>query len=122
MNAKELRKAALGAKDLTSKSVKVKEWGIEVHVFSMSGAERDEFESLCQEKVEDGSAKIKDTRGIKALLVILTAKDKEGNPIFTKEDMPELQKKSGKVLDDIATAAQEVNGIGKKELEQLKGN
>lgn len=115
-----LRDRILKKRDLRRERLHIPEWEVDVFVSTMTGAERDEFENECQQRSVPGGKF--DIRGIKALLVVLTAKDENGNLIFTRDDIPELLKKNAKPLDDIATLSQKVNGIGKAELEAIKGN
>jgi hypothetical protein len=45
-------------------------------------------------------------------LIIKSTCDAEGNLIFTEDDLEMLSKKSSKVLEKLAKAAQRLNGIG----------
>ena len=118
-----LNKAAiLAANDLPTETVDVPEWGGDVTVRTMTGRERDEFEAeiLKRPKAADGS--IADLRGLKVHLVIRTVVDESGAPLFTDEDGEALNGKSAAALNRIADVAQRLNGLTKKDVDELAGN
>ena len=45
-------------------------------------------------------------------LIQITVRDEEGNNIFTKDDLKELDKKNSEVIDRIATVATNLSGLG----------
>lgn len=114
------REAILAADDLPCESVDVPEWGGPIWVRTMTGAQRDQFEQKCQAS-ERAGGKL-DLRGIRALLVVLTASDQGGKLLFTAGDIPALQEKSARALDRVFTASSKLNGIGAQDVEDLAEN
>lgn len=102
----KLNKAAiLAADDLPRESVTVPEWGGEVLVRTMTGTERDAFETSLLEK---------DRRmeNMRARLVSLTLCDETGERMFSDDEVTALGKKSAMALDRVFAVAQRLNGIG----------
>ena len=110
----------LKADDLKSEIVEVPEWGGDVTVRMMTGAERDAFEaSIFDAKGKDSKVNMKNLR---AKLIILTVISDAGEKLFTDADIDILGGKSAKALDRIFAVAQRINGIGQKEVEELTKN
>jgi len=114
------KSAILDAKDLAVKNIPVPEWGGEVGVRILTGAERDDFDSACANARRVGGRV--DTRGLKIKLVSLGICDEKGERLFDEKDIKDLQRKSGKALDRVFTAVQKHNGMSAEEVEDLKGN
>lgn len=94
----------LAAKDWTSEVVAVPEWGGDVHIRAMSGAERDAFRSAIEgEQREVGK--------FEASLLALTLADENGGLLFTLEEVEALRGKSAAVLDKLAAEAMRINGM-----------
>lgn len=93
----------LAAKDWTSEVVAVPEWGGDVHIRAMSGADRDEFTKAIGEQREVGK--------FEASLLALTLADEHGALLFTLEEVETLRGKSAAVLDRLASEAMRVNGM-----------
>ena len=68
----------------------------------------------------NGNGNSIDLVGIRALLVALTAVDQDGNRVFDEDDVDQLQSKNSAVLDRIAGVAMSSNGIGEKDIDDLK--
>lgn len=113
-----LDKAAIfAAQDLPTKTVAVPEWGGEVIVRSMTGAERDQYEQqILAQRGPDGNANIANLR---ARLVAFCTVDAEGKRVFADEDVDALGAKSAAALDRVFAAASSLNGIGQKDVEAL---
>ena len=121
MSAKILtREAILGAQDIKVENVKVPEWndGV-VRLRSMPGTDRDKWETVVQSKVQDGKVNID---GMKVLLIVSCAIDDKGDPLFTENDLVELNKKNAKAINRLWEVAARMNGIGNEELEELRKN
>jgi len=110
------REQILHSDDLKRVEVKVPEWGGTVRVQMMSGAARDEFEAGI---VVDGQP---DTTNMRAKLAAATLVDDNGRLLFTPADVEALGRKSAAALDRVLAAAQKLNRIGDKELQELVGN
>ena len=110
----------LKAEDLTTETVKVPEWGGEVNVRTMTGTERDKFEtSLIDSKGKDIS---RNTANLRAKLLALCIVDKDGKRIFNDKEVDDLGGKSAKALDRLFGVAQKLNGIGEEDVEDLTKN
>lgn len=107
------RDQILSADDLPKQVVPVPEWGGSVYVRTMSGTERDDFES----------AYLKDkTKDIRARLAVATVCDEQGNALFTPADIPALGKKSSAALTRIFEAAMGLNKLTSADVDALEGN
>lgn len=106
----------LSADDLKREKVSVPEWGGHVWIRVMSGAERDGFE---QGIVQGNRTNL---TNIRAKLAALTVCDENGLRLFTDVDVIALGKKSAAALDRIFAAAQRLNGISGKDVEELEKN
>lgn len=116
------REEILKAKDRTYQVVKTPEWGGQVRVQSLSGSERDEFEeSILGQKSKDGSREVV-TKNLRAKLVALTTVDKDGNRIFSQDDVTVLGDKNAAPLDRIFAVAQKLSGISKDDVEEMVKN
>lgn len=116
------RDAILGASDLPSVNVAVPEWGGDLTLRCMSGAQRASYEDgllTFQEKEKD-----KARAGVFAMasLLVACAVTDEGEPLFTSEDVPALMAKSYRVLARVYREAVKLNRIGKGDIEDLAGN
>lgn len=103
------RSEILAADDLKDRVVEVPEWGGAVRIKAMSGVERDRFEKMAIARKRGDTI---ENEGLRAELLAMTLVDDDGVLLFTADDIAELNKKSGQVLDRLATIAGEVNGLG----------
>ena len=109
------REAILQKDDLKRETVAVPEWGGEVIIASMTGAMRDAWEqSLIADKANMDN--------IRAKLLVATAIDEGGNPLFTKEDIAALGRKSSAALDRCIKTAQKLNRLTQTDLDDLAKN
>lgn len=107
------KEAILAANDLPTERVTVPEWGGEVLVRTMTGADRDAFEASLIGK--DGRME-----NVRARLVSLTLCDDKGERLFSDAEVAELGKKSAKALDRVFAVAQRINGIGGEQADAAK--
>jgi hypothetical protein len=118
---KALSKAdILGADDLPREQVNVPEWGGAVHVRSLTGAERDDFEASMFEG--QGKKARMNSKNLRARLVALCVVDADGERIFADGDVEALGRKSAAALDRVFSAAQRLNGFTQADIEELEGN
>jgi hypothetical protein len=110
----------LNAQDKATETVKVAEWGGEVLVASMSGADRDAFEQSLFETV--GKDRRQNLNNARAKLVARCLVDEAGNRLFEESDIAALGRKSAKALDRVFEAAQRLNGLREGEVEEMTGN
>jgi hypothetical protein len=108
----------LSADDMIKKTVQVSEWGGEVYVRTMTGAERDKFESMLFDSQGNKSV----TENFRAKLLAMCMVDDEGKRLFTDKEVSELGKKSSKAIGRIYEVARKLNGIGIDEEAILEKN
>ncbi len=97
--------------DLKSVSVDVPEWGGSVLVRTMTGQDRDAFDSSLFTVNADGT-RTTDMSNLRAKLVALTLVDESNNRLFEVTDIPRLALKSAAALERVFDMAQRVNGLG----------
>ena len=110
------RDAILNAQDIRREVVSVPEWGGEVCVQGMSGAQRDEFEQTWAQKA-DGIVP-----NIRATFAAWSICDEDGRRLFTTADIEALGRKSANALDRIFTVAQRLSGLSDADAEELVKN
>ena len=105
----------LAAKDFTSEIVKVPEWGGDVHIRTMSGADRDAYHlAMQEEKAAVGK--------FESLLLALTLADENGALLFTLAEVETLCAKSAAVLDKLAKESLRINGMTTEAKEEAAKN
>jgi len=107
------RDEILNAQDIKREVVAVPEWGGEVCVQGMSGAQRDEFEQTWAQKA-DGIVP-----NIRATFAAWSICDDDGKRLFTTADIEALGKKSANALDRIFAVAQRLSGLSDTDTEEL---
>ena len=112
--------AILSADDLTVELVEVEEWGGSVRVRTLTGRERDRLEADLLSSKKNGAAINLDN--VRAKLVVATAIDEEGKPLFQPGAEEALGKKSGAALTKVATVAQRLAGLSTTDVEELRKN
>ena len=103
----------LAANDLPLECIGVPEWGGDVMVRTMTGADRDAFEASLIGK--EGRME-----NVRARLVSLTLCDATGARLFTDAEVTALGNKSARALDRVFTVAQRINGIGTDAVDAAK--
>jgi len=115
------REGILSVTDVKFEDVTVPEWGGEtVRLKCMTGAERDEYESLLYDFSESGVKMKRDN--YRAKLLVFTIVDEQMNRVFSVKDVGELSTKSAKAIDRLFTIAQKLNGLSKEEIEKIEKN
>ena len=109
------RDAILAVDDLKREKLDVPEWGGTIYVRTLTGAERDGFE----EAVYGDKGSLKNVR---ARLAALVTCDKDGKRLFLDTDIAALGAKSSAALGRIFDLGMKLNGIGKKDIEDLEKN
>jgi len=111
------RDAILAADDREYEVVPCPEWGGEVRLRSLTGAERDAYEqSLVQTR---GKSREMNLRNARAKLVALCAVDESGKRLFTDADVNALGKKNAKPLDRLFDAARRLSGLSGDDVDRL---
>lgn len=108
------RDAILASKDLTITTLAVPEWGGEVGVRAMTGAERDSFEGAMLAAKEKAAIP-----NLRAELCARCLCDSTGAALFTAADVTALGGKSAAALGRVFDAAAKLNGIGNTEVAAL---
>jgi len=104
----------LSKDDLPSEKLFIPEWDLEVNVMTMTGRERDRFETdvLAGEKAKNIN--------IRALLCVRCIGDENKIRIFSDSDALALGEKSAAALDRVFDVAQRLNGIGEHDIKELE--
>lgn len=112
------REQILAADDIRLELVQTPEWdGGVVYVKTMTGGERDRLEaSIFSTKGE------RNMEDLRAKIAALSTVDKEGNCLFSFEDVVALTKKSARPLDRIFAVATRLSGFMPKDVEDLTKN
>lgn len=111
------REEILKADDLARELVSVPEWGGDVYVRGMNGAERDKFEASIVET--KGKSQVVNMANIRAKLASLTVCDESGQRLFSQEDVQALSQKSAAGLQRVFLVAQRLSGIGEQDVKEL---
>lgn len=112
------RQQILDIDDLVTEDVEVPEWnGGTVTIARMTAAARDNWEASVIGK--NGGV---NTTNFRAKLVVASIVGDDGELQFSDKDIPKLGKKSAKALDRIFSAAQTLNGMGDKDVDELAKN
>ena len=116
LNKEEILKAS----DLRFEELEVKEWGGSVRIRTMTGSERDDFESAVLE-VKGENIKT-NTQNFRAHLLARTLCDADNKLLFKPADVNSLGGKAAGVLDKLVTVAVRLNGLSKTEVDELVKN
>lgn len=110
----------LQADDRRYEVVPVPEWGGEVRLRSLTGSERDEYESGLVQQV--GGKQTMNARNARAKLIALCAVDEQGLPLFSKADVIKLGSKNSAALQRVFDVACRMNGFTDEDVKDLEGN
>ena len=119
------REDILAASDLVIELVSVPEWGGDVYVKGMTGAERDKFEgSIFRASVGKKAGKVSEVdrlnlSNVRAKLCSMTICDEDGKRLFTEKDVQALSQKSAAALQRVFVVAQRLSGITDEDIEEL---
>jgi hypothetical protein len=103
-----LKEKIFAAKDHATGTIEVPEWGVTLHLKSWTGKERKKLQKLRNDPDQMYDA------------VLLTVLDEEGNPVFTKDDLPKLLEKNSAILERIVLAATQHNGVTQAQVDAAK--
>lgn len=114
------RAQILAANDIRTELVEVPEWGGEVLLRGLTGAERDAYElSLA---TPAGKKMVYHLKNMRARLVAMCVVDEQGRRVFEEGDVQQLGEKSGVALMRIWKKAQELSGLSDEDVEELGKN
>lgn len=108
------------ADDIKSERVAVPEWGGDVLVRGLTGAQRDAWESSLT--VRKGKIMVPNMTNFRARLVVMCVVDETGKPVFHQGDVDQLAGKSGAALDRLYDVAARLSGITEGDVEDLAKN
>lgn len=118
MDREEIRSLLFAVKP---KTIPVDIPGIKgIFVRQMTGADRDEIENfaLRNRSGKDGEVKL-DVRGVRALTLICSVVDENGQPVFTSKDADAIASIPAHITDKIFEVCQRVNGQLPEEKKEL---
>lgn len=107
----------LAADDRKFVDVDVPEWGGTVRVSAMSGIQRDSYEMMLVDQQKNG---VKGS--IRAALAASTIVDEAGSPLFTIDEVAQLEKKSGVALGRVFDAAIKLSKLDPDAVGQAEKN
>ena len=108
------REAILTAPDTRIELVVVPEWGGEVSVRTLTGAERDWLEGQIVQR--EGKAVKINNENIRAKVCAMTICDAAGQRLFTDQDITALAAKSAAALDRVFQVAARLSGLREEDL------
>lgn len=115
----ELTKAEiLGADDLGREQVDVPEWGGHLWVRTLSGEERESFETSMMTIDKKGKRELR-IRNMRSGLVARAACTEDGVRIFTDDDIRALSGKSAAALERVYVVAARLSGLSPEDEEKL---
>lgn len=114
----------LSSDDLGREVVAVPEWGGEILIRALSGAERDQYEeSHIQYRALKGgkiAAEPASLINIRARLVSLSAIDESGARLFSDQDVAALGQKNAAALDRCFDVARRLSGLTEQDVKDLE--
>lgn len=110
----------LAVADIQFATVVVPEWGGEVKIRSMTGADRDNHEQWMMAQPETDTGRRLDN--YRAHLAAISIVGEDGDLMFTDADVVALGKKSAAALGRVYDAVVSLNAIAKKDVDALVKN
>jgi len=108
------------AEDRQYDTVPCPEWGGDVRLRSITGAQRDAYEqSMVEQRGNDRKVNVRNAR---AKLIVLCAVDEDGRQLFTSEDVRALGAKNARPLDRLFDACQALVGLSENDIEEMTEN
>ena len=114
------KSAILTASDMKKEKIHVPEWGGDVWIKSLSGKERDAFESSMFKG--KGKNRKENFANLRARLLVWTLVDEQGNRLFDDSDATALGEKNAKALDRCFAKARELSGMSEEDVEEMTKN
>lgn len=114
------REQILECNDVKIEEVNIPEWGDSVYVRSLTGEGLDNYQKSIVRI--NGKYQTTDMTNVRAKLVVQTVCDKDGNLLFTKEDIPLVAKKNGAALEKLFEKAAQMSGLSNEELGDIEKN
>lgn len=113
----------LSADDIAHEDVPVPEWGGEVRVRGLTGAQRSLIEAtMVISKGQEVAVRIEAFRDLRERLVAASLVDEKGRRLFTDAEVAKLGEKSGRVLTRLFEIASRLSGMEPETVATLTGN
>lgn len=114
------REQIKAADDYQTKWIPVPEWGGDILIKSLTGAERDRYEATVVEY--KGDKRKVNLTNLRARFVQITAINEDGTLLFGEADIPWLTRKNAKVLERVFKEAQALSGMTDEDMDELVAN
>jgi hypothetical protein len=109
-----LREQILAATDIQEEELYIFEWKAKVRVRALTAAQIERYGAQVEKAQRDGT--------VRALLVVQSCYDQDGNRIFEESDAPSLAAKSGSAVRRLFDCASRLNALSEREVEEIEGN
>lgn len=112
------RDAILASDHRPTETVPVPEWGGDVIVRGLSGAERDAYEAGIMSIRPDGKQHV-NLRNLRARLVVMSCVDESGNRVFREDDAGAVGDLSAVALDRVFAVARRLSGLSEDDVQAM---
>lgn len=110
----------LAARDMVTEIVAVPEWGGDVMVRGLTGADRDDLEASII--TTNGRNTQMNLKNLRAKMVSKAVVGEDGRRMFRDEDIQELSAKSAVALQRVFEVAQRLSGMSANDVQELTKN
>ena len=121
VTAQDIRTKILAAKDSKAEKMEIEEWGVTIWIHSLKYRERTKLlTDAGMTATGNKGLGVKEINNFIMNLIQTTARDEDGNQIFTKEDIKKLENMNSEIIDRIAGIATELSGLGAEGRARIK--
>lgn len=114
------REQILATDNFEFDEMEIPAWGGTIRLRTMSGADRDKFDSQCvRQQVGDKSV---DMAGLRTLLLTLCIVGEDGKPMFNKKDVEALNGLDSRAVRDVYERISKTNELGEVATEEAEKN
>ena len=110
----------LAAEDLSTETIHVPEWGGDVVIKELTGAQKDAFEQTTFTR--NGKNYEVNLTDMRARLCAISIVGEDGSRMFCDREIKALGGKSAKALDRVFSACQRLNGMTNDEIDEMSKN
>lgn len=111
------RDAILAASDMQTETLHVPEWGGSVIVRSMTGAQRDAYESSLM--IGRGQNQQVNVKNARAKLVVRCVVDEQGKQLFSDEDVKALGAKNASAIKRVFDVGARLSGLSDDDFAEM---
>lgn len=115
------RDQILSNKSFRSKTIQIDEWGGEVRLKAISGAEREALEDAVYERIGD-KLQVKKGASLLTALLLRSMCDDDGNRLFQDGDIEFIRGIDSVTLNKLFKVAADVNGLSGEEEREIEKN